>query len=424
MPNWKEYKLGDIVEDVAMGPFGSNLKVDNFIGSGVPVIRGANLNAGGFKDELFVFVSEEKAQSLKRSLACPDDLVFTHRGTIGQVGIIPHSKYPYYLVSQSQMRLTVNKQFLNPRFLYYWFQSATGQYELLKNSAQVGVPSIASPTKSLKEIDIKLPDVFTQTAIAEILTSLDDKIELNNQINQQLEALAQALFKRWFIDFEFPNENGQPYKSSGGEMVESELGDIPKGWEIRSLDQIAEYLNGLALQKYPTLSDKDYLPVIKIKELRNGITDSTDKASTSVPNKYIIENGDVLFSWSGSLMIDFWTYGKGALNQHLFKVSSEDYPKWFYYLWTHHHLEEFVKIAESKATTMGHIQRHHLSDAKVLTPSKRELQTMSGIVEPVIDESIELRLENNSLKQLRDTLLPKLISGELEVNQLLTESVM
>jgi type I restriction enzyme S subunit len=248
MSEWKEYKLGEIINDVAMGPFGSNLKVDNFISSGVPVIRGGNLNYGGFEDKNFVFVSEEKAKSLKRSLAYPDDLVFTHRGTIGQVGIIEKTKYPYYLVSQSQMRLTVNKQFLFPRYLYYWFKSKTGQYELLKNSAQVGVPAIASPTKSLKEIDIKLPSLPTQTAIAEILSSLDDKIELNNKINQELEALAQALFKRWFVDFEFPNclnhdspdlpdiqdllrnkNQGNPenpknhgadtYKSSGGEMV-------------------------------------------------------------------------------------------------------------------------------------------------------------------------------------------------------------
>jgi type I restriction enzyme, S subunit len=232
MSEWKEYKLGDICADVAMGPFGSNLKTDNFISSGVPVIRGGNLNENGFENDKFVFVSDVKAQSLKRSLAFPNELVFTHRGTIGQVAIIPEDKYPYYLVSQSQVRLKVNDKYLCPKFLFYWFKSATGQYELLKNSAQVGVPSIASPTRSLKEIDIKIPSLPTQQSIASILSSLDDKIELNNAINKNLEALAQALFKRWFVDFEFPfdfaqgkpNEEGQPYKSSGGEMVESELG--------------------------------------------------------------------------------------------------------------------------------------------------------------------------------------------------------
>jgi type I restriction enzyme S subunit len=139
MTNWKEYKLEAIISDVAMGPFGSNLKVDNFISEGVPVIRGANLNEGGFEDKNFVFVSETKAKSLKRSLAYPGNLVFTHRGTIGQVGIIEKTKYPYYLVSQSQMRLTVNKQYLIPKFLFYWFKSKTGQYELLKNSAHRGI---------------------------------------------------------------------------------------------------------------------------------------------------------------------------------------------------------------------------------------------------------------------------------------------
>ena len=420
MSDLKRFKLGDIIEDVAMGPFGSNLKVDNFISIGVPVIRGGNLNQNGFDDKNFVFVSEEKAQSLKRSLAYPDDLVFTHRGTIGQVGIIEKTKYPYYLVSQSQMRLTVNRQFLNPRFLYYWFKSTTGQYELLKNSAQVGVPAIASPTKSLKEIDISIPDLPTQIAIAEILSSLDDKIELNNKINQELENLAQTIFKQWFIDFEFPNENGEPYKSSGGEMVESELGEIPKGWETDSLDGIADFLNGLALQKYPPENEYDYLPVIKIRELRQRDTTNSDKASSNIPEKYVIQNGDVLFSWSGSLIVDFWTNGKGALNQHLFKVTSSQTPQWFYYLWTKHHLSEFIKIAESKATTMGHIQRQHLSDAKVVIPVA--LPRFSSVFEPIVSKKIDNRIENVELTTLRDTLLPKLISGELEVSQIQTTS--
>ena len=153
-----------------------------------------------------------------------------------------------------------------------------------------------------------------------------------------MEQIAQNLFKHWFIDFEFPNVDGKPYKSSGGEILASELGDIPEGWTIKPLDEIAEFLNGLALQKYPPENADDFLPVIKIRELRTGVNDGSDKASINIPKKYIIDNGDIIFSWSGSLDVVIWNFGKGALNQHLFKVDSDKYPKWFYYYWTLNHL--------------------------------------------------------------------------------------
>ncbi|RLG25602.1 hypothetical protein DRN85_05445 [Methanosarcinales archaeon] len=169
------------------------------------------------------------------------------------------------------------------------------------------------------------------------------------------EKLWQAIFKHWFVDFELPNEDGKPYKSSGGEMVETELGAVPKGWRVKPLDQVANFLNGLALEKYPP-NGENYLPMIKIRELRQGITESSDKTSSTILADYIITDGDLLFSWSGSLEIRIWCGGRGALNQHLFKVTSEKYPKWFYYFWIKRYLPEFRHIAAGKATTMGHIQ--------------------------------------------------------------------
>ena len=237
--------------------FGSNLKVDNFIDEGVPVIKGTNLHEGGFAKANFSYVSEEKASSLKRCLAYPDDLVFTHRGTLGQVGIIPQNLFPKYLVSQSQMRLTVDKNYLLPKYLYYFFKSNLGQKELLKNSSQVGVPAIANPTKSLKQVEITVPDLPTQTQIAQILTSLDDKIELNLQMNQTLEAMAQALFKEWFVNFNFPSselgleglnddrifhkkgkkENKEILPTSNQQNHNSD--NLPKGWRMGKLGDIS-----------------------------------------------------------------------------------------------------------------------------------------------------------------------------------------
>jgi len=211
-------------------------------------------------------------------------------------------------------------------------------------------------------------------------------------MNKTLEAIGQAIFKRWFVDIE----------------------KIPMGWEIKSLSGIANYLNGLALQKYPPKGGGD-LPVIKIRELKNGITDNTDKANSNLPQEYIIVDGDILFSWSGSLEVVLWGNGTGALNQHLFKVTSEKYPKWFYYYWTLNHLQEFKMIAEGKATTMGHIKRHHLDDAKCLVPDEKALEKMGKLMAPLIEMQIKNLIEIRKLAQIRDALLPKLMSGEVRV---------
>ncbi len=185
------------------------------------------------------------------------------------------------------------------------------------------------------------------------------------------------LFKSWFVDFDpvRAKAEGRPTGLSDeiselfpGSFEESELGDIPAGWALAPLDQIANYLNGLALQKFPPRGDGTDLPVIKIAQLRKGDAVDSGKCSSDLGEEYVIQDGDVLFSWSGSLLVDTWTGGRGALNQHLFKVTSGKYEKWFFYLWTKRHLDEFQAIAESKATTMGHIQRRHLSEAMVLVP--------------------------------------------------------
>ena len=199
------------------------------------------------------------------------------------------------------------------------------------------------------------------------------------------------------------------------EMEESVLGAIPKGWTVKPLDSIADYLNGLALQKYPPESPDMWLPVIKISQLKKGDTLGADKASTNLRPEYIIDDGDVVFSWSGSLEVAIWCGGKGALNQHLFKVTSRHYPKWFYYLWTKQHLTHFQATAAGKAVTMGHIQRKHLTEALCVAPPKEALDRMGVLVADLLDATVNYRIQARSLATLRDSLLPKLLSGELAV---------
>ena len=268
------------------------------------------------------------------------------------------------------------------------------------------VPHI-SPAQ-IRAFSFLLPPIEEQRAIAHILGTLDDKIELNRRMNQTLEDMARALFKSWFVDFD---------GVAPEDMQESELGLIPKGWTVRSLDSVANYLNGLALQKFPPESETEFLPVIKIAQLRAGNTNGADKASTQLKPEYIVEDGDVLFSWSGSLEVEVWTGGRGALNQHLFKVTSHEAPKWFYYFATRWHLPNFRIIAAGKATTMGHIQRKHLTEAKMATPPPNVMAAFDRIIAPLFEQKIQNAMQSKTLIQLRNTLLFKLISGEMQPNK-------
>jgi type I restriction enzyme S subunit len=379
----------------------------------------------------FAYVSTEKAQTLQANLARPGDIVFTQRGTLGQVALVPDGGFSSYVISQSQMKLTVDRSKADPLCLFYVFSSPGQQEYIRQNAIQVGVPH--TNLGILRDTPVSLPPLSNQLAIAHILGTLDDKIELNRRMNETLEAMARAIFKSWFVDFDpvRAKASSEPPESIcrrlgltpdvlalfPNSFQDSELGEIPAGWAVRSLDSVADFLNGLALQKYPATGD-DWLPVIKIAQLRSGDTRSAGRASTEIPPAYVIRNGDVLFSWSGSLEVEIWCGGEGALNQHLFKVTSADFPKWFYFLWTRHHLQEFRDIAANKATTMGHIQRKHLTDAKVLCPDEKVLAAMGTAMDPLISKMVNCRLESNELGVMRDTLLPKLLSGELSIPQM------
>lgn len=405
---WKHYKMDELIEEISMGPFGSDVKKEFYVDNGVPILNGSNLQGFKLQEDSFGYLTKEKADSLKKCNAHRGDIIVTHRGTLGQIVYVPiNSKYDRYVISQSQFRFRCKADLVDVQYLVYYFHTREGQYKILANASQVGVPALARATSTFRLIDIKLPPLATQRRIASILSSLDRKIELNNKINADLEEMAQAIFKNWFVDFE-------PFKD--GKFVDSELGMIPEGWKVGRLTEIASYMNGLAMQKFPPENNEDSLPVLKIKELGQGFcgTDS-DRCSCNIKDECKIHNGDVIFSWSGTLLVDVWCGGDCGLNQHLFKVTSKDYPKWFYYYWTKHHLQEFIHIAKDKAVTMGHIKRGHLEEALVAIPDNDSMEKAHELFESILSKMISLRLENSRLSTLRDTLLPRLMSGELEV---------
>ena len=389
--------------------------------SGVIVLRNQNIRGGRLDLSSPSYTDEAHfEQRSRRARLRSGDLVLTREAPMGEVCMIPENLR--CCLGQRMVMLRPDQKKCDSRFLLYSIQSDAVQHEIKVNE---GTGSTVSNLRIplLEALPIPYPPLAEQKAIAAVLGALDDKIELNRRMNVTLEAMARALFQSWFVDFEpvrAKMDGRQPFGLDEwtaalfpDSFQYSEAGDIPKGWEVRSLDKIAHYLNGLALQKHPP-GEGPTLAVIKIAQLRKGDSVGADRCNTHVPPNYIVQDGDVLFSWSGSLEVELWCGGPGALNQHLFKVTSQEFPKWFYYLWTLYYLDEFRLIAADKATTMGHIQRGHLSAAKVLIPPPRLLDELTSTISPLIDLLIANRIESQTLATLRDTLLPKLLSGELK----------
>ena len=403
MEEWKEVRLGDYCDFQN----GYAFKSSEFKTNGeYKIVKIKELKDGlvkFFDDSASVDVQDIK--EFEKYKIYRNDVLFALTGDpvskpnplswVGRVSIYRSDENA--LLNQRTCKIKKSEKFDN-QFLYYYFRQWDNFYALA--SKATGSASQANiSTNTIADTIIKLPPLPTQQKIAAILSSLDDKIEVNNKINTNLEQQAQALFKNWFVDFE-------PF---GGKM--------PEGWKVGKLSDIADYLNGLAMQKFRPLEDEAGLPVLKIKELRQGCCDESSElcSPSKVKPEYIIHDGDVIFSWSGSLLVDIWCGGTCGLNQHLFKVTSQTYEKWFYYLWTKHHLDRFIFLAADKATTMGHIKREELDKAEVIIPDDKTYQQQTSVIEPIIDEIISNRIENRKLAQIRDELLPKLMNGEIEV---------
>lgn len=368
-----------------MGPFGSNITTDNFVPSGVPVIRGKNLLENEFQESGFVYLTPEKAEDLKSAKAIPGDLVFTHRGTLGQVALIPtDSKFSEYIISQSQIRARFDTSKVDPRFMHYWFCSSPGQKALLRNTSQTGVPAIAQPTSSIRSIAVPLPPLPEQRRIADVLGTLDELVSVNSKIVQEI-----SLLRGGFVS-----------------------GALASAKDESPLSKMASFINGKNFTKNASGTGR---PVIRTPEIRRGPTDNTVWSDLEVEDDYLARVGDILFVWSGSLMVDRWMFQEGLVNQHIFKVIPNfGVPAWLVKGLLDHQMSWFIGLALDKATTMGHIQRMHL-DALVPVPTELEIIKLDSIVRPLWDFELQLLLENQQLKRTRNELLPLLLSGAITV---------
>lgn len=419
MTNWKEYILDEFIEfnskiQLKKGVVTRKVDMDKL----VPFTR----KVTGFERVPFTGGSKfaNKDTLLARITPCLEN------GKTAFVDILKEGEIAFG--STEFIILRAKENISNPLFVYYF--AISPQFREKAISLMTGTSGRQRvDINALKQLSFDLPPLDEQKRIAEFLGAFDDKIELLQKQNKTLEEMAKATFKSWFVDFDVvkAKQRGdakadimreyhltdQLYDLFPSSFTDSPLGSIPLGWEVKSLSSIATFLNGLPLQKYPPIKGQPSLPVIKIAELRNGVSDSSNKANMNVPADYIIKNGDVLFSWSGSLMVKLWPGGCGALNQHLFKVFSDKYPKWFYYLWVNHYMPLFQEIAADKATTMGHIQRKHLDQALVVIPA--DLAEFSVYYDKLIEKQILNNKQIQTLTEFRDSLLPRLLSGKIRV---------
>jgi type I restriction enzyme S subunit len=399
--DWQESKLGEVAEKFAMGPFGSNIKADNFVAFGVPVIRGTNLNYAKYVGGDFVFLTEEKADQLKSSNCFPGDLVFTHRGTLGQVGLIPEGHFNRYVISQSGMKLSVKKDILDKDFLFYFFKSSVGMHELLQHEAQVGVPSISNPLTSLKSVNILLPPIPEQRAIADVLSSLDDKIDLLNRQNKTIEALAATLWRKMFVENADPNWK----KGKLGDFIASiETGRRPKGGIDPNLDVGipsvgAENVNGIGNYEY---GKTKYITEEYFNQMNTGIIQNYD----------ILIYKDGAYIGKKSMFANGFPYKKCCINEHVFllRTGKVNNQLFLYFVLEQEELEQL----NANSAQPG-LNQEALKSFEIVIPPEDVIADFGSKVGPFIDKIFANSIQIRTLSTLRDSLLPKLMSGEVRV---------
>ncbi|WP_246781944.1 restriction endonuclease subunit S [Wohlfahrtiimonas chitiniclastica] len=379
-----------VKRSIAMGPFGSNIKAENFVSSGVPVIRGTNMNFSRYVDGQFVYLTEEKADDLSGSNCLPDDLVFTHRGTIGQVALIPQGKFERYVISQSGMKLTVNKEIINPHFLFYFFKSEYGQYQILKYESQVGVPSISNPLTSLKEIQVPVPALPEQKAIADILSALDDKIDLLQRQNETLEKMAETLFRQWFIE------------------------EAKEDWEDGTLKDELDFTMGQSPSGASFNEEKIGTPMFQ-GNADFGFRFPSERVYTTEPKRFAYPL-DTLISVRAPVGAQNMAKIECCIGRGVAAFRHKTNLNWYTYVYYKlNYLMDEIKKFNDEGTVFGSISKKDFEDIAITIPNDESIAQYELVAKPLNDKLINNCEHIQTLQNLRDILLPKLMSGEVRV---------
>jgi len=448
---WPYKRVEQIALKIAMGPFGSSIKVETFTDSGIPIISGQHLREAQVTDGDFNFITEAHADSLKNANVQRGDVIFTHAGNIGQVAFIPDdSAYQRYVISQRQFYLRCNTDLILPEFITYYFKTPEGQHRLLANANQVGVPSIARPSSYLKTIEVPTPSIEEQQVVVRNIKTLDAKIRLNIGINQTLETMAQAIFKSWFVDFDpvkakiaakangrdplraamtaisgkpdaeldtLPPDQLAPLAATAAlfpdEMEDSELGEIPKGWQVKTLMQIARFPSGKI--EVSSVDTSTYVSTENMLENRGGICEAS--ALPSVPTVPSFSAGQVLVSNIRPYFKKIWLarFAGGRSNDVLaFQPLDSETSEFLFNLLYQDQFFEFMNRT-AKGAKMPRGDKDAIAGWKFVSANSALLQHFSAKVRSSYGFIDSIRQESMLLAAARDALLPKLLSGELQV---------
>lgn len=395
--SWQETMLGETVEKIAMGPFGSNIKVATFLSEGIPIISGDHLRGIRLEDKEYNFISEEHANRLKGANVYRGDVIFTHAGNIGQVAYIPNnSKFERYVISQRQFYLRCNTKKLSPEFVTYYFKSREGQHKLLANASQAGVPSIARPASYLKSLTIPLPPLIEQRAIAAILSSLDDKIELLREQNKTLEETAQAIFREWF-----------------GRYSVDRPEELPRGWRVGRLGDEFEIIMGQSPSGESYNEQGDGMIFF---QGRAEFQDRFPKTRlyTTEP-KRMAEKFDVLVSVRAPVGDINVASEECCIGRGLAAVRGENTS---YTLYKIKSLKEVFDKFEAEGTVFGSINKNSFSGIAVVIPMEELTGKFENVVNPLDQKIFNNYSQIQTLSTLRDELLPRLMQGKMMANKL------
>ncbi len=382
--------LSEVITDIAAGPFGSNLKVSCFVDDGFPIIDGANLKGMKVTDNITKYVTEEKARSLHRSIAKRNDVVVTISGTLGQIAYIPFdSKYEEYLCSQRQFRVSFDTTKVYVPYLVFYFHTYEGQNKILSFANQVGVPALSQPLKNFRQIEISIPMLEEQKKIASIIESINGKIERNTAINDNLEQQARALYQRMFID----NPVSGGYMGTLSDIADITMGQSPNGSSYNEDGNGAVFFQGRAEFGFRFPSVRLY---------------------TTEPKRMACAN-DTLMSVRAPVGDLNVAYTDCCIGRGLAAIHSKSNQQSFV-LYTMFSLHKQLDVFNGEGTVFGSINRTALTELPIFIPSDREIVKFEAIVAP-IDAAIRNNYEEICrLEKIRDALLPKLMSGELDVS--------
>lgn len=418
---YKTYKIKDLINEISMGPFGSNIKVECFVESGIPVLNGSNLTGFALNDNSFRYVTPEKADSLGKANAYRGDVVITHRGTLGQIVFIPeNSKYSRYVISQSQFRVKCNEKIL-PEYLVYYFHTNEGLHKLLSNASQVGVPALARASTTFQTLEIDIPEVTEQRKIVDLLETIREKIELNNAINNNLEHQAVLLFKKWFVNFECTSEK----------TIKTKFGTIPNTFKLLKNSElpviVTDYVaNGsfASLKANVTLySEPNYAYFIRNTDLKAGTFEVfVDEHSYNFLSKSKLYGGEIIISNVGDVGSVFLCPKLNkpmTLGNNIIMLRPEQANLQYYlYIWFKWLYGQSLIQGIKGGSAQPKFNKTDFKNLPIYLPPDDLLEHFHLSVKPMFELIAENNIENQRLSILRDTLLPKLMSGELDVSDI------